>query len=318
VSLKPANKGHTPRTSDPFTTTTLDTFIRANENPLSNGGKWEKVKMASEETGALRVLSEHLQAEAGGGNYFWNVKEYKNPQANAEVTAYPGGANTASLFICCEKPTAEKVKVGYSMQIKGEGAEAEHLVEVNLYKWTAEVRSTLATIKGILVNKGDFIRVSAHGGKVQAWVKHGSGAWEVVLEAADSSYTNGYVGVGCGGTNLHLNNFAAGEFEAGAFWEPVTVEPGVPGAYTSRTINTTYTVPNETTNVYISIKGKAEATAYNILVDGVVVYKIEAETLTAAGEDFTHHIQVKAEGTWEVKKVEGTLTSINSVYQRSR
>ena len=91
---------------------------------------------------------------------------------------------------------------------------------------------------------------------------------------------------------------------------------GVPGAYEARSANESLEASaTETTTVYLSIKGKAEATAYEVISDGKAVYKVAEETLVAADVAFTHIFRIKAKGKWEVKVTKGTLAEIHSVYQ---
>jgi hypothetical protein len=91
---------------------------------------------------------------------------------------------------------------------------------------------------------------------------------------------------------------------------------GVPGVSTEREAGKEYE-PSATaaTTVYLSIKLKAEKSAWEVLVDGKPVYTDASETLLVADLDQTYGFRVKAKGKWELKMVEGTAAEVHSVYQ---
>lgn len=69
------------------------------------------------------------------------------------------------------------------------------------------------------------------------------------------------------------------------------------------------------TTVYLSVKLKAEKSAWEVLVEGKPVYTDTAETLVAADLDQNYGFRVKAKGKWELKMNEGAAAEVHSVYQ---
>ncbi len=89
----------------------------------------------------------------------------------------------------------------------------------------------------------------------------------------------------------------------------------VPGETKAETANAEHEVLNESTMVYLSIVCKAEATAFEVLVDGKPVYTFPEETLATSSKNVLCSAKVKAKGKWEVKVTKGTLTEIKAVLQ---
>ena len=95
--------------------------------------------------------------------------------------------------------------------------------------------------------------------------------------------------------------------------EPGKVEVGVPSAATMREAGKPYEPSaTEPTTVYLTIDAKAEKVGYEIKVDGKPIFTLPAEiSVVPRFETFN----VKIKGKWEVVMTEGTLTSLESVYQ---
>src|SRR5208282_6885418 len=75
---------------------------------------------------------------------------------------------------------------------------------------------------------------------------------------------------------------------------------GTPEASVLRTTGETHAVPAYVTTVYLTLKLKAEKTAWEVLVAGKPVFK-DSETLVAASVSHPYTLRVAASGTWEVK-----------------
>jgi NAD dependent epimerase/dehydratase family enzyme len=71
------------------------------------------------------------------------------------------------------------------------------------------------------------------------------------------------------------------------------------------------------TTVYVSVLAKAEATVFEVISDGVSIFKVRKETLVAASDNFNFTFRIKIAGKWEVKTTEGKIessTTAASVY----
>lgn len=91
---------------------------------------------------------------------------------------------------------------------------------------------------------------------------------------------------------------------------------GTPTASTERETGKEYE-PSATAvmTVYLSVKLKAEKSAWEVLVEGKPIYVDASETLTVADLDQNYGFRVKAKGKWELKMTEGTAAEVHSVYQ---
>jgi|ERR1700722_308826 len=90
---------------------------------------------------------------------------------------------------------------------------------------------------------------------------------------------------------------------------------GTPGSYTSYNANEEHELPAETTTVYLSIKAKAEATIFEVLLETKPIYKFAEETPTVAGVDIAFPFRGRAKAKWEVKVTKGALAELHATYQ---
>ncbi len=89
---------------------------------------------------------------------------------------------------------------------------------------------------------------------------------------------------------------------------------GTPEAAVSRAVNEAHTVPAYVTTVYLTLKLKAEKTAWNVLVAGKAVFADTAETLPTGTLTKTYTLRAGESATWEVKMNEGEAAELHSVY----
>lgn len=165
----------------------LDSFKRAPEKPLSNGGKWSE----SESAGLGEIASEAWQPTNEYAGIYWNPTQFIETGVSVELhhLAATEGNNTR-LFIAEEPAASGEIKKGYAVELEEEGAGK---FAVKLLRKTAN--SVLASTTAVTFAVGDRLGLSVDNGKVIAWRKVGAGAWEELLSASDSTYTKGYVGL---------------------------------------------------------------------------------------------------------------------------
>lgn len=91
---------------------------------------------------------------------------------------------------------------------------------------------------------------------------------------------------------------------------------GVPAAAVEREAGKEFE-PSATavTAVYLSVKLKAEKSAWEVLVDGKPIYTDASDTLAVGDLDQNYGFRVKAKGKWELKMNEGVAAEVHSVYQ---
>jgi hypothetical protein len=196
--------------------TLLDSFKRAEENPLSNGGKWGLNK-PGKNTGAVKEeawLSLQNPISKGISAAYWTLREYTRPGVAVQV--HKLGEHTIELWACLKKPTEAK-KSAYVLEVQEEELAGKRTFVLRRFLET-EVTTELARTENVTVAVGDRLGISVQNGKVRGWLKKGTGAWEVIVEVADANITVGFVGLS-GQESLEVpfadyTNFEAGELTA--------------------------------------------------------------------------------------------------------
>lgn len=193
----------------------IDSFQRANENPLNNGGKW--ASMASRPVG--QILEESYQSEGitGKARAYWTPTEFTEPAVAVEMFTAPGEENKGRAFsIAVVAPTPIANENGYLLEITEESVAGKF--EWELIREVEGVETQLLKTLKVACAAGDLFGVRVTSGKVQAWHKSGAGAWALIGEGADTTYTKGFIGVGfagSGGGKTKLRNFEIGSSFAG-------------------------------------------------------------------------------------------------------
>lgn len=175
----------------------LDDFQRADENPLSFGGKWSGVNGSG-----LRLLSNAAQdpGSSGGGllsvrQSYWNVTSWSG---DVEVWAYPCGlvspfqqgwllglASSISPFS------------GYTMRWSDEVGNSA----IQTRKWNAGSNTVLQDYRGVgnaLPNDtpDNVLLMRTSGSAVELWWSQDFGAsWTKVTSVTDNTYRTGLYGV---------------------------------------------------------------------------------------------------------------------------
>lgn len=202
----------------------LDSFNRANESPLSNGGKWLKASWAGN-TGRVH--------EFGGSNYLYSGQNwgslYNSELSSAywQSSTFSEGVNGNAVSVArlkaspyprqslwLDMPGPGKEKSGYELSVEYDEESLTGLDWViTLSKWVAGKQTVLATQAGIesLVS----LALVKKGGILSAWTvspsENDDFDYRPQLTVADSTYSSGSVGLeetgyGDGG----LANFSAG------------------------------------------------------------------------------------------------------------
>lgn len=199
------------------TLSVLDNFNRAAEKPLSNGGKWALIG-GEVTTGEIKATEENWRGEtafkAGSENAaYWTPVEFTNPAVAAKIAADINGLEGRGfrLYACLQSPTSATEKSGYILYLEETTTGAPGKYTFKLQKMTKSVVSALATVTAVAVSLGDLFALQVSGGKVIAWHKEGAGAWTIVAEGTDSTWTKGFVGMGMAGNIGRLDTLEAGE-----------------------------------------------------------------------------------------------------------
>lgn len=200
--------GASTREPTGLTAPVVDSFVRANEKPISNGGKWAPGLFVSAHD---QVLENHraLDGATGLENHTVWVAVQANPQASIEIVVppkLPPLAHPVTLVVCYKEGPL-LFEGGYQVSWYPQG-------NVQLYMQKANNPFFLKLGETIfLYQAGDQIGLSVKNGKVIAWLKR-EGEWKKILEATDSTWTTGKAHISCSDSIARLNNFALGEMPA--------------------------------------------------------------------------------------------------------
>jgi hypothetical protein len=181
-----------------------DNFTRANENPLSNGGKWT---IMSGSTGSLQILSNRCQptdnTQLGGA--IWTGLVWPNDQySELTVQAVQSGAD---IRVMVRSNSNIGTNTSYFVQILGVGASQS----VKLFKDVAGTFTQLGTTQTVTVTAGDVFRCEAQGTTIRA-KQNGS----VLVTQVDAAIASGSAGfeMSAAGTAALTNGsaWAGGDF----------------------------------------------------------------------------------------------------------
>lgn len=193
-------------------TPVLDSFKRATEKPLDNGGKWEKLSgtggkgtVQNEKLTIVRayeVFKEQISSEGA----IWVPTEFFEPSVILRVVKLPNTEERFPALWCCVK---KGEKVGYRAKFQEEGIKEElkNRFIVYLERWDAGKRTVLKEVLKVEMKEGQWIGLTAMEGKVKAWVLTSETEGTVVAEHADSTYVKGYIGWQAGGTTQTFTGF---------------------------------------------------------------------------------------------------------------
>jgi hypothetical protein len=188
----------------------LDNFIRSNEDPLSNEGRWSAFSSFVENSGEIKEEGWQSKGSTESGAY-WNSEEFVEPVIIVELHKI-GNKERDIYLVMSESPN--DVAKGYVALIEEETTESKF--NVRLYRRDTSTHTEIGTKQsGLLFVAGDKFALSVEKGKVKIWRKHGTESWSVVNEANDSTYAKGYVGFATPeipqiGKSFSLRNFEAG------------------------------------------------------------------------------------------------------------
>ncbi len=203
-------------------TESLDTFERTAENPLSDGGKWSKLGWTKTIGRVFSAMYGWVPKEGGAGapeskadGAYWNVKEFSEPAVSTHMYAenlhdYVG--------VWCDTAGVGS-KNGYRLKVVGTATNFGF--KLYLEKWVNGARTQLAESSEVLfkgTSSENVVGLTAINGKVQGWYGTSEGSLAVKVEASDTAFSHGYVGVE--GTN----NAAYGEtqYRAASLTFPAT------------------------------------------------------------------------------------------------
>ena len=181
----------------------LDSFNRADENPLSGGGNWTAPIYSGE--GPLKLASNtvtsSLVAPAPCGDY-WSTTKY-GPNCEVYATLAGGAPNTFSLWARINNPNT--------------GSEQGYLLDVNATNGQVRVRYTVGSNRTNIVaisltpGNGDKLGMRLVNNAIQAWWQPSGGVWVLLFTCADEHYrAAGFIGLRSESDTCLLDDFGGG------------------------------------------------------------------------------------------------------------
>lgn len=190
---------------EPFPTTPLlDTFNRANENPLAS--PWTSIA----EVGGLQLTSNQVAPTAGYAGSYRGL--FLNAEAWVTIPTLVAGTETILLTRYQDaggaSPIRDSRRRGYLVVHVLAGGYAIHRMDDG-----NNVVLTSGSFSGGTLVSGDSLGFRSVGGTHEAWMKRGSGAWTFVAQVTDSTYQNaGAIGLQSSEPTSRYDNFGGGEY----------------------------------------------------------------------------------------------------------
>lgn len=188
------------------TTGILDSGIRANEQPLSDSGRW------TNQNNGLQVFSNQITGFAGAfaGAYRNNVAYGPDVEEYVTLTTK---ATTTGDFLIMELRYDPVNSNGYQLWYTRNTSGSDTL---QIEKEVFGTSSTLSSVFNQNIGNGDTLGFSAVGNLLTIWYKASGGSWTVIGTVTDSTYA------GASGdlrilemftvTTMAFNNFGGGTY----------------------------------------------------------------------------------------------------------
>lgn len=183
----------------------LDNFNRADENPLTNSGKWTTPAFGF---GGAQLISNQYGSSAGSAA-MWNVQQYGNVECYAECPTLPGGSGSLSAWARMDGATG--TPSGYRSRVVP-GTNAWEIRRHDAAGGGTTIASGTSTQT---FTAGDSIGIQVVGSMIYALHKRGAN-WYIVLSVFDSTYTTGYLGYADSTGTGRDDNFSGGQ----VVWAP--------------------------------------------------------------------------------------------------
>jgi hypothetical protein len=288
------------------TVTLLDSFVRT-ENPLGvTKTEWREFFESGTNKGWLNGSEwETLSGLTIEGAY-WHPATYSEPGVALEFTfedEYSPG-NYWAVMACISNP--EEIHfTGYRLKLTTLGKKEGASFKFKLEKAVLGVWTVLAeTSESVVMDKEYRFGLSVQGGKVIGWRKIKAGAWEEIINHADSAYTSGYVGFNAIAQFGDIINFEAGPAEGGP---PVITNPGTRHSVISKALTRQIKATNTTE---YKITGLPEGLSYSEvtgLIEGTPT-KLESTKVkvTAKGPEGEDEIEFE----WIIEEASGSKENV--------
>jgi hypothetical protein len=186
------------------TTAVLDNTTRANENPLSNGGRWAGPIVSGH--AVFQLVANAVQVNTALfsiGDEYWSVATFgPNSEAYATLSSFDTVTSGSVYFLYTNIQTPGAVTPGYysfRFETGSTGSIGNAQLSRNGVGGWVVVIGAIGSVSPAQVGDGFGLRVN--GRIVEAWYRR-SGVWAMVASANDAALSGttalpaGYIGVG--------------------------------------------------------------------------------------------------------------------------
>lgn len=180
-------------------TSMLDTFDRANENPLSGGGNWATLDNVF--TSVMQISSNVAVSTSGQAASYWTRSQFTDCAASITVTNV--AASSASVFARCQGVGGTSTADGYRLQC------STGLMFLTTFTNGPNTSIRSLSIRVPLLTDGDQIGIQCIGTTIQGWLFHG-GTWLLSGSFTDSTYSSGFLGIGSQSATQGAADFIGG------------------------------------------------------------------------------------------------------------
>ncbi len=191
------------------TTSALDTFTRANEDPLT--GNWARLVYA---TTGLQLISNVAVGHVGAGSAsYWLAASYGASSEAWGTLATKWTGDSISMYVITNVQSAG---VGSSEDFYLLGIYGSSGDVMEVYRVDNEVPTLLgATVTGLTITAGDKLGLENIGGTLKGYQFNG-GAWNLRVTRTDTTYGAGNIGMGADNNTVSIDDFGGGTVVPGA------------------------------------------------------------------------------------------------------
>lgn len=171
----------------------LDSFNRADETPLSDGGNWAVAQLDPSEIG-MKLVSNVIKNQTGFQGADYRITSFTANQEAFFTLIGKWSTDGAGFFLLInlQSPTAVATICGYLFTSYGSSGDV-----AELYRIDNGVLTLLgATVTGIAITVGDRFVARNRAGVLTFYQNKGSG-WKPLLVRNDTTYGAGFIGLGC-------------------------------------------------------------------------------------------------------------------------
>ncbi len=198
------------------TTSILDAFNRADENPLGNG-TWSALSIIGGTARLKLVTNQAAGTTAGLNSNYWSAATF-GPDTEVFATIPTLSGNTHDVYLRLANAGSASVN-GYMVEADALGG------TVTVYRIDASTPTALGAPISQTITAADSLGASIVGSTITAWYKVGAGAWTSLGTRSDATYSAaGNIGASIDGTTGRLDDFGGGTIAAGTFAHIVTTQ----------------------------------------------------------------------------------------------